>query len=467
MSETAFLTHHSDLNRLMSFLSEGECCSVVALSNMGKSTLLRNLASRAEQVPLASKGQSALPEGRAGGMAFFHVDCNLMLTLTEQGFYEVALRSALAEVKRLGAAKALVERLQDLYHTVVEPSSPFLVPLSFNEAIVALSEELGRRVVFLFDEFDDPFAGLDGRVFLNLRALRDKYGDCLCFVTATGTELGEQRQDAEASEFCEMFAGRVIYLTGLSQDEARQVVAGIARDEGVELDHDEVDFVLKQAGGHLGLLQAVTAVLIRVAAGAPVNLRTRSLMVARQQLDSEGPVRAECAKLWEQLSRDDRDALLRFVTRGSRPPLDEAMQVLVRKGILVSHRSPSGEDESPAVFGELFAGYARRQHRVQQTVRPGVYVDVDSGDVWVDGKRAPVLTDHEYRLLLLLYGRVNKIVTRDDVAEAVWGADYMENIDDARCDKLLSRLRGKIEADPANPKYLATVRGRGYKLVGE
>src|SRR5512136_2265290 len=455
MSETAFLTHHSDLNRLMLFLSEGECCSVVALSNMGKSTLLRNVASQAEPAQLASKGQSTLTEGRAGGMAFFHVDCNLMLTLTEQGFYEAALRSALAEVERLGAAKALVERLQDLYHTVVEPSSPFLVPLSFNEAIVALSEKLGRRVVFLFDEFDDPFARLDGRVFLNLRALRDKYGDRLCFVTATGTELGEQRQDAEASEFCEMFAGRVIYLTGLSQDEARQVVAGIARDESVELDHDEVDFVLKQAGGHLGLLQAVTAVLIRVAAGAPANLRSRSLMVARQQLDSEGSVRAECAKLWEQLSRDDRDALLRFVTHGSKPPLDEAMQILVRKGILVSQRSPSGEGESPAVFGELFAGYARRQHRVQQTVRPGVYVDVDSGDVWVDGKRAPVLTDHEYRLLLLLYGRMNKIVTRDDVAEAVWGADYMENIDDARCDKLLSRLRSKIEADPANPKYLA------------
>jgi len=190
-------------------------------------------------------------------------------------------------------------------------------------------------------------------------------------------------------------------------------------------------------------------------------------MMARQQLDSDGIVRAECAKLWEQLSPGDRDALSRFVLSGGKPPLDAAMQALIRKGILVSPRSISGEADAPAVFGELFAGYARRQHRVQQKVRPGVYVDVDSGDVWVDGRRAPVLTDHEYRLLLLLYGRMNKIVTRDDVAEAVWGADYMENIDDARCDKLLSRLRGKIEQDPANPKYLQTVRGRGYKLVSE
>jgi hypothetical protein len=312
--------------------------------------------------------------------------------------------------------------------------------------------------VFLFDEFDDPFARLDGRVFLNLRALRDKYGDGLCFVTATDTELGDQRQDAEATEFCELFAEHVMYLAGLDPDEARHMVTNVARAESVELDHAEIEFVLKQAGGHLGLLQAVTAVLIRVAAGAPADLRERSLAMARQKLDSDGPVRAECAKLWEQLTRPDQEALLQFLAGGEKQSMDPAISVLVQKGILVG-------SDSPAVSGELLAGYARRQHRAKQPARPGVYVDVEGGDVWVDGKPAPTLTDHEYRLLLLLYGRINKIVTRDDVAEAVWGADYMDDIDDARCDKLLSRLRAKIEPDPANPRYLYTVRGRGYKLV--
>jgi hypothetical protein len=452
VNHTTFLPHYSDLSRLMALLAEGECCSVIALSNMGKSTLLRHACSPAEQLRFLGT--------RATETAFFYVDCNLMLTLTEQGFYEVALRSALAEVKHLGMAEGLVQRLQDLYRKIVEPPSPFLVPLSFNEALVALNEDLGRRVVFLFDEFDEPFAGLDGRVFLNLRALRDRYGERLCFVTATGVELCDQRKDSEASEFCELFTERVVYLTGLDRGEAGQVVQGIAHADGVTLDDDEIEFVWKEAGGHLGLLQAVMGVLLRVAAGAPANLRERSLMMARQQLDSDGPVRLECNKLWEQLAREDREAVLRFLAGGSQPPLDAAMQSLVRKGILQG-------GESPAVFSELFSGYARRQHRVQQLVRPGVYVDVESGDVWVDGRRAPVLTDHEYRLLLLLYGRINKIVTRDDVAESVWGAEYMQEIDDARCDKLLSRLRAKIEPDPANPKYLQTVRGRGYKLVNE
>jgi hypothetical protein len=450
MSETVFFPRLADLERLMTWLSEGECCSVVALSNMGKSTLLRRACDPSVQ--------RRFLDTRSADQALFYVDCNTMLTLSEQGFYEAALRSVLAEIKRLSAADTLVGHLRDLYHKVVEPSSPFLVPLSFNEAMVALGEKLGRRVVFLFDEFDDPFARLDGRVFLNLRALRDKYGKALCFVTATGQELCNQRKDVEASEFCELFTEYVIYLAGLNPDEARQAVRSIARAEGIELERDEIEFVIEQAGGHVGLLQAATAVLIRVAAGVPASLREHSLTMARQQLDSDGPVRTECAKLWEQLSAEEQSALLRFLAGGQTLPLDPEMLTLVRKGILTG-------GESPAVFGELFAGYARRQRLVRQPVRSGVYVDVDGGDVWVDGQAVPVLTDHEYRLLLLLYGRINKIVTRDDVAESVWGADYMENIDDARCDKLLSRLRAKIEPDPANPKYLQTVRGRGYKLV--
>ncbi len=39
-------------------------------------------------------------------------------------------------------------------------------------------------------------------------------------------------------------------------------------------------------------------------------------------------------------------------------------------------------------------------------------------------------------------------------------------MDDARIEKLVSRLREKLEPNPVEPKYVMTVRGRGYKLVG-
>jgi len=84
----------------------------------------------------------------------------------------------------------------------------------------------------------------------------------------------------------------------------------------------------------------------------------------------------------------------------------------------------------------------------------------------VDGKLAPVLTELEYKLLLVLYGSLGKICDKYKVVESVWGESYIDEVDDARIEKLVSRLREKIEPTPEQPKYLITVRGRGYKLVG-
>jgi len=60
---------------------------------------------------------------------------------------------------------------------------------------------------------------------------------------------------------------------------------------------------------------------------------------------------------------------------------------------------------------------------------------------------------------------VGKICTKYEVVEAVWGEEYIDEVDDARIEKLVSRLRQKLEPDIATPRYVLTIRGRGYKLV--
>jgi len=67
--------------------------------------------------------------------------------------------------------------------------------------------------------------------------------------------------------------------------------------------------------------------------------------------------------------------------------------------------------------------------------------------------------------LLLLYGRLNKIVDKYTIVTHVWGENYLDSVDDARIEKLVSRLRSKVEPGADEPKYLITLRGRGYKLV--
>ncbi len=443
MTDSLFL-RSTDLIALEAALAEGACCSIVGLSNIGKSMLLR---------------AAAEANIRTDSALYVYVDCNSMLALTDQAFYQVTLRAALDAARRLGkqVPAELVKRVEMLYQTVIEAERPIVAALSFNDGVALLCEQLNRRVALLFDEFDDPFGALEGRVFLNLRALHDKY-ESLVYVTATGMPLADRRHDADAGEFCELFVGHQITLSLLTDDMARQAVAHWSAEENVTLDRGEVDFVIEQAGGHPGLLRTATRLVVRVASGAPIGSRTQALTLARERLESDSVIRSECAKLWGQLSPLEQEALLNFLSNEGELPGGLIQADLVAKGLIVL-------DTTPRVFGRLFAGYAYRQRRTRQAAASGVHIDVDAGEVWVDGERVPTLTDLEYRLLLLLYGRLSKLCDKYQIVEAVWGQDYIDEVDDARIEKLISRLRSKLERDPANPKYLQTVRGRGYKLI--
>jgi len=111
--------------------------------------------------------------------------------------------------------------------------------------------------------------------------------------------------------------------------------------------------------------------------------------------------------------------------------------------------------------------YRTRQYqKVKRAAAQGVFMDSDAGEAWVDGVKLTTLTNLEYRLLSTLHERTNKICSKEQIIQAVWGDEYIVTVDDGRIEKLVSRLRSKLERDPGEPHYLITIRGRGYKLAG-
>ncbi|MCW2617464.1 MAG: phoB, partial [Modestobacter sp.] len=68
----------------------------------------------------------------------------------------------------------------------------------------------------------------------------------------------------------------------------------------------------------------------------------------------------------------------------------------------------------------------------------------------------------EFDLLELLLRNAGRVLTRGQLIDRVWGADYVG--DNKTLDVHVKRLRAKLEPDPANPRYLLTVRGLGYKF---
>jgi len=90
-----------------------------------------------------------------------------------------------------------------------------------------------------------------------------------------------------------------------------------------------------------------------------------------------------------------------------------------------------------------------------------VRMDVDRHTVTVRGVHTP-LPLKEFELLELLLRNAGRVLTRSQLIDRVWGADYVG--DTKTLDVHVKRLRSKIETDAATPVHLVTVRGLGYKF---
>ena len=114
--------------------------------------------------------------------------------------------------------------------------------------------------------------------------------------------------------------------------------------------------------------------------------------------------------------------------------------------------------------------------RIKAVLRRGGEIEIDSvgavevGPVRMDVERHQVSVNgvnialplKEFELLEFLLRNAGRVLTRGQLIDRVWGGDYYG--DTKTLDVHIKRLRSKIEADPANPVLIQTIRGLGYKF---
>ena len=118
--------------------------------------------------------------------------------------------------------------------------------------------------------------------------------------------------------------------------------------------------------------------------------------------------------------------------------------------------------EAAVLLARLRAVLRRASPQEEQTLEVGeLRVDTGAWRAWRDGEEL-ALTATELRLLAELLRHAGQVLTRDVLLERVWGYDYLG--DSRLVDMAVKRLREKVEASPATPRRIVTVRGVGYRL---
>ena len=116
----------------------------------------------------------------------------------------------------------------------------------------------------------------------------------------------------------------------------------------------------------------------------------------------------------------------------------------LRARIRAMLRRASSQLPQSYIFGNIEVDFRRCEVR-----RAGVVVDISS---------------LEFKLLTALIEQRGRVLTRDQLLDAAWGSDV--HVTDRAVDNHVVGLRRKIEADPAEPRFITSVRGMGYRFDG-
>ena len=138
--------------------------------------------------------------------------------------------------------------------------------------------------------------------------------------------------------------------------------------------------------------------------------------------------------------------------------------------VKISALSDGGDDYvtkpfSPSVLMAKIKAHLRRVstgRREQLLELPGLTLDYYAQSV-IMGSETIFLSKKEFGLLSYMAQHVNRVVSADALFQLIWGT---ESVEDTRTVAVhISNLRRKIEADPAHPERIVTIRGAGYMLV--
>jgi hypothetical protein len=421
------------VTRVMHTIAAGESCSIVGVASTAKSNLFRFLIR--PDVRQKYLGESW------GKYLFLYIDANSLTELSEWGLYELMLRRIVEATEGMKIESQWSKLFNDLYQQAVQPEKRPLARGYLERGVKNLCQRLGFRPVFLFDEFDEIFRQVDTRFFLSLRALRDEHKYRLSYVVATRDELSRIRENiGECESFYELFSLNTYGLGPYNRADAINMVQRLAARRRVKVTNDDTNLLLRVSGRHPGLLRAAFWAL----SDGKID---KSGDIYRQLLDNPD-IQAECTKIWDSIGEDERTALADVATGCELRQLDQGIVQLLRlKGLVMESRAGQG-----TIFCQLFEDFVNQQE-------VDIKLDRSSGKVWVEGEAvSPDLTAAEFTLLSYLYERRGVICNKGEL-EALY-PEKSQNVD-----TLMDQLRKKIEPDPRRPKYVITVRGRGFKLA--
>lgn len=422
-----------EIEKILSYVKNGNSCQVISLPGVGRSNVLRILAYNHGTRELHLKENQK----------WFHFVMMNFSEIKSKPLKDSTKYMFLELVESLSQRKMNEEYkfVKNLFDESLRSGDELVIFQGLKKTIDYLCLEKELTVILLFDRFEEYVGVLEPVFFDNLRILRDRAKYRFSCVFPLNRPLEETVGPEIISSFYEFLVGNLVYLS-LGDEKIREFrLSYLKKTSGKDVDKVVLDEITKATSG-LGKLW-----LVSVEQSLSANDSTiQPLSHLANFLISNTKVKSVLSEIWKSLSPFEQNLIIQSKANES------------------THLVAVGLVKNAKFSVPLLEKFAESQ---TETVKESIIIDEKTNEI----KKGELiisegLTSSEFKLLKFMAKNPEKILERDEIIGSVWGEQASTaGVTEQALDQLIFRLRKKIEENPNQPVHLQTIKGRGFKFA--
>lgn len=399
-------------------LRSGTSVTLLGVSGLGKKDFLKDLTGK------ISEGESI----------YLPIDTASLVAATKEDF----LRSLLyVLIEKLDSLKIDTE----IYRATIKETDSFLVYQGLRDALTNLINNTNSKSPIIITIYGlTHLASLEVAFFSSLRALRDVNKERIAYLFVDSLQFEKTFTQQNSGELFDIMANiKVIpYPKG---EKLEEIISNCENSFKTELSPEEKKWVADLSGGHSSLIKYA---ILYISENPNHSFSTQELL--------EYPAfKRRISNILTDLGDEKTNYLQTYISTNKTDP---NMHRFLQKDLIISKK------------GEVLIPILKELQSDGSNADSGVPLNIKGDTLYVNGEAIEKeLSNREFRLIKLFINKPNKIVTREEVAHAIWGSEDQEKYSDWAIDQTISRIRKKLSDNGYQSKYLKTIKGRGYKII--
>lgn len=358
------------------------------------------------------------------------------------------------KIRYLNKDELTEEAPEAYFQLMLRSLNPRLKNYRQEEAFFLIKEKINLllrknyHLILILGKFDElPFSRT---FFNNLYSLWQMNKTRVHFIFTVKRNIFQKDLFEKYDQLREAISQNLIYFPLFNKEDRISVCRVLTDKYGFRLTKRQRELIWEVCGGHPGLAKACMRIVNK-------NSRLKGGKETIDFLAQQWEVKIILEDIWKSLDEEERQIVL-----------------LAAKKVPVSQRSlperllklrviDSDNNQALKLFTSLFETFLK--DKIEE--KKNLTLDKKSGELLLGNEAIKEkITLQEYHLLSTFLDKPNKIISRDEIANVLWGKNSYDKYSDWSIDQIISQLRKKLEIIGISSKNLQTIRKRGYRWLG-